>query len=126
MRRIVEGSAIAALVCFVVCVGLFAVISILPDDMGKGILLTFIGLPLVVMASLVGGFLAAVRTRRVIGIWLSVVAVVVAVLLAGILINPLHGLNAFASYLIVAGFAAIAAAGGYLIGAAGAPEQAKT
>jgi hypothetical protein len=126
MRRIVEGSAIAALVCFVVCVGLFAVISILPDDMGKGILLTFIGLPLVVMASLVGGFLAAVRTRRVIGIWLSVVAVVVAVLLAAILINPLHGLNAFTSYLIVAGFAAIAVAGGHLSGAAGVPEQAKT
>jgi hypothetical protein len=123
VRRIVEGSAIAGLVVFAVSAGMFAVSRFPSDDLSRGILLTFIGLPLLVLMSLLGGFLAAIRSRRVIGVMGSVVAAVGAVLLAAIVAGPLHGLSASSSYLVLAGFAAISTAAGHLIGAVGVPQQ---
>ena len=123
MRRIVEGSAIGGLLVFGLSLGLFAAARLLSDDMSRGILLTFIGLPLLVLMSLVGGFIAAIRSRRVIGVLGSVIAAVVAVLFAAIVVAPVHGLSASTAYLVLAGFAGISIAAGHLIGAVGVPDR---
>jgi hypothetical protein len=123
VRRIVEGSAIAGLVVLAVSLGLFTAARFLSDDMSRGVLLTFIGLPLLVLVSLVGGFVAAIRSRRVIGVLGSVVAAAVAVLLAAIVVGPLHGLSASTAYLVLAGFAGISTAAGHLIAAVGVPDR---
>ena len=122
MRRIVEGSAIGGLLVFGVSLGLFAAARLLSDDMSRGILLTFIGLPLLVLMSLVGGFIAAIRSRRVIGVLGSLIAAVVAVLFAAV-VAPVHGLSASTAYLVLAGFAGISIAAGHLIGAVGVPDR---
>jgi hypothetical protein len=122
VKRIVQGSAIAGFVCFAVSLGLFAVVRLTSDDMSGGILLTFIGVPVLVLASLCAGWVAAVRSRRVAGVFGALVSAVAAVLLAGILLSPLHGWNAGTVYLLLAGLAAISTAAGYLICVAGVPD----
>jgi hypothetical protein len=123
VKRILDGSMIAGLLVFAVSLGLFTIARLLPDDLGRGVFLTFIGVTLLVLTSLVAGFLAAVRSRRVSGVVGSAVAAPLAVLVAAIVVAPLSGFNASTAYLVLAGFAAIATAAGHLIGAVGVPEQ---
>ena len=126
MRRIAEGASIAGLVCLAASAMLFMVARILPDDLGRGVLLTFIGLPVMALTALVAGWMAAVRSGRIVGVIGVVVAVIVAILAAAVLVSPISGLNAGIAYLVVAGVAAISAAAGYLVCAAGLPERVGT
>jgi hypothetical protein len=123
LSKVLEGSAIAGLVAFVGSVVLFVVVRLLPDDLSRGILLTFIGAPVVVLAGLWVGWVAAVKSGRLLGVVGAVVAVVVAVLFAAILVSPLRGINASTAPLILAGLTALSTAAGYLICAAGLPDR---
>jgi hypothetical protein len=126
VRRTVEGAAIAGLVCLAASAVLFIVARILPDDLGRGVLLTFIGLPVMAFAALVAGWIAAVRSGRIVGVIGVVVAILLAILVSAVLVSPVSGLNAGTAYLVFAGVAAISAAAGYLVCAAGLPERAET
>ena len=126
MSRIAAGSAIAGVVVFAASLVLFIPARLLSDDLGRGVFLTFIGLPVLVVASLIAGWVAAVRGRRVLGVFGAVGAAILGILFAAILISPINGLNAGVVYLVYAGFAAVATAGGYLICVVGVPEEAGT
>ena len=68
---------------------LFIVARILPDDLGRGVLLTFIGLPVIALAALVAGWIAAMRSGRIAGVIEVALAVILAILVAAVLASPI-------------------------------------
>ena len=119
MKAII-GAAITGAICFGIFVGLFALVGRFPDNLDKSFVFA-VATPLLLIGSLIGGYISGVASRSAVAVVGTVGAVIASLAVAIVLFKPVAADDEARIYAFLAGMSIIPAALGHLIAVAFRP-----